>query len=164
MGEEFTITANNGKTYESLKAYHIALGHAVRQALLDFSEEIADYCRGLIEGFYAEYSPEYYERDYQLLDKMQLDQLIKAEVKGSFEKKYDIEIEAFDSDVLDSHSNGKGKYGTFQDFNGDDARSLMENYLGDGIRGHQELHLNFEIEQYIKKHLDSRVQDVLDNF
>ena len=51
--EEFEITASNGKTYKSLRAYHIALGHAVRQALINFAREIEDYCIKKVEEFYA---------------------------------------------------------------------------------------------------------------
>lgn len=163
MDGELEIVANNGRVYTGIRAYHIAMGHAVRNALLDFCEEIEEYCRSLMEGFYAEYTPMNYERDYQLLDKMKLGQLIKAEVKGSFEKKYDIEIEAFDWTVLESHSNPYG-LGTFQDYDGNDSRSLMEDYLMGDIKGHEGIRLNYEIEQYIKKHLDERVQKVLNDF
>ena len=43
MSDELEIIANNGKVYKSFRAYHIALGHAVRQALIDFSKEVEDF-------------------------------------------------------------------------------------------------------------------------
>ena len=54
------IVTNSGKTYKDLRAYHIALGHAVRQALIDFSKDVEKYCQQLISDFYGEYIPEYY--------------------------------------------------------------------------------------------------------
>ena len=40
----------------------------------------------------------------------------------------------------------------------------MENYLMGDIKGHEGIHLNYEVKQYIDKHLDERVQKVLNDF
>ena len=77
MSNDLEIVANNGKVYKDLRAYHIALGHAVRQALISFSKEVENFLQKKVADFYGEYSPEYYERTYQLMDKMQLGELIR---------------------------------------------------------------------------------------
>ena len=100
------IVANNGKVYKDLRAYHIALGMAVRQALINFSKEVEDYCQKLISDFYGEYNPEYYERSYQLEEKMRLGELIKMSIRGNFEGNYHLEYNLFDWQVLDSIDNG----------------------------------------------------------
>ena len=60
MSEDFEIIGNNGKVYKNLRAYHIALGHAVRQALIDFSQEVEEFLQQKISDFYGEYSPKNY--------------------------------------------------------------------------------------------------------
>lgn len=158
------IVANNGKTYKDLRAYHIALGHAVRQALIDFTYEVEEYCQTLINNFYAEYSPDYYNRTGQLLEKMQLNELIKIKIQGNFEGKYYFEYNLFDWNVLDAHSNGRGKFGTYTSFDGTDVRDSMELFLQNGIYGHSGLDLYTDIDKYINDHLDERIQLVLDKF
>lgn len=158
------IRANNGKIYKDLRAYHIAMGHAVRQALIAFSKEVEKYCQEKIEDFYGEYYPESYERTYQLMDKMKLNELIKVKIKGSFTGNYQFEYDLFDWAVLDAHSNGKGKFGTYTSFDGTDARENMEQYLLDGIYGHSSLDLYTEVNEYINNHLDNRIQEVLNKF
>ena len=68
MNENFEIVGNNGKVYKSLRAYHIALGHAVRQALINFSQEVESFLQKKVSDFYGEYSPQNYERTYQLMN------------------------------------------------------------------------------------------------
>ena len=46
------IVGNNGRVYKDLRAYHIALGHAVRQALLDFYDEVKEYAISEVWKFY----------------------------------------------------------------------------------------------------------------
>lgn len=158
------IQANNGKIYKDLRAYHIAMGHAVRQALIKFAYEVEDYCIQQVENFYGEYTPESYERTYQLLEKMQIGELIKLNIKGNFQAKYTFEYDLFDWEVLDAHSNGKGKFGTYTSFDGTDARPSMEEILFNGIYGHTSLDLYTDIDKYINENLDDRIQLVLDNF
>ena len=158
------IRANNGKIYKDIRAYHIAMGHAVRQALIDFAYEVEDYCMEKVQEFYSEYTPDYYERTYQLLNKMRLGELIKIQIKGNFEGKYDFSYNLFDWTVLDAHSNGRGKFGTYTSFDGSDARGEIEEYLYNGIIGHSSFDLYFEIDKYIEEHLDDRIQQVLNRF
>lgn len=166
MSENFEIIANNGKVYKSIRAYHIALGHAVRQALIDFSKEVEEYLQKKVAEFYGEYSPEYYNRSYQLENKMTLGELIKMSIKGSFEGKYELEYELFDWKVLDpiERENGYGELGSYSDFYQHDSREDIEGYLQNGIIGHSAFDLYKEIDNYINNHLDDRIQKVLDEF
>lgn len=164
MSDDLEIIANNGKVYKNLRAYHIALGHAVRQALIDFSKEVENFLQKKVSDFYGEYSPEDYERSYQLMEKMQLGELIKMSIKGNFEGKYEVEYELFDWTVLDSIDNGKGKFGTYMSFDKSDSRPEIESYLQDGIIGHAPFDFYKEIDNYVSKNLDNRIQKVINNF
>ena len=162
--EEFEITASNGRTYKSLRAYHIALGHAVRQALINFSKEVEKFLQKKVQDFYGEYTPEDYERTYQLMNKMQLGDLIKMSIRGNFEGKYEIEYELFDWSVLDSIDNGIGNFGTYMSFDKSDSRPEIEEYFRNGIIGHNSFDLYKEIDDYVNKNLDNRIQEVINNF
>lgn len=164
MNENFEIVGNNGKVYKSLRAYHIALGHAVRQALIDFSKEVEGFLQKKVQDFYGEYTPEDYERTYQLMNKMQLGDLIKMSIRGNFEGKYEIEYELFDWSVLDSIDNGIGNFGTYMSFDKSDSRPEIEEYFRNGIIGHNSFDLYKEIDDYVNKNLDNRIQEVIDNF
>ena len=159
------IVANNGKTYKDLRAYHIALGMAVRQALINFSKEVEDYCQKLISDFYGEYNPEYYERSYQLEEKMRLGELIKMSIRGNFEGNYHLEYNLFDWQVLDSIDNGYGQFGTYISFDKTDVRDEMEMFMQAGIiKGHEPLNLYDLVDKYVSEHLDDRIQKVLNEF
>lgn len=164
MKEEVKIIANNGKVYKDFRSFHIALGHAVRQVLLDFAEEIEEMCQQRVNEFYAEYSPEYYNRSYQLMDKMKLGELIKIKVVGNFQAKYVLEYQLFDSDVLDSFRSEKYGFGTYMSFDGTSSTDEIETYLMNGIYGHPSLDLYAEIDKYVNEHLDNRVQKVINEF
>ena len=164
MSGDLEIIANNGKIYKNIRAYHIALGHAVRQALINFANEIEEFLQGKIQEFYSEYNPQDYNRSYQLLNKMKLGELIKTSIKGNFEGNYEMEYNLFDWEVLDSIDNGIGEYGSYMDFDKSDSREDVESYLQSGIYGHEPLDLYTEIDNYVKNYLDDRVQKVLDEF
>lgn len=164
MNENFEIVGNNGKVYKSLRAYHIALGHAVRQALINFSQEVESFLQKKVSDFYGEYSPQNYERTYQLMNKMQLGELIKMSIRGNFEGKYEIEYELFDWSVLDSIDNGIGNFGTYMSFDKSDSRPEIEEYFRNGIIGHNSFDLYKEIDDYVNKNLDNRIQEVINNF
>ena len=164
MNENFEIVGNNGKVYKNLRAYHIALGHAVRQALIDFSKEVEGFLQKKVSDFYGEYSPQNYERTYQLMNKMQLGELIKMSIRGNFEGKYEIEYELFDWSVLDSIDNGIGNFGTYMSFDKSDSRPEIEEYFRNGIIGHNSFDLYKEIDDYVNKNLDNRIQEVINNF
>lgn len=161
---DLEIIANNGKVYKDIRAYHIALGHAVRQALIDFANEIEEFLQSKVQEFYSEYSPEDYERSYQLMSKMRLGELIKMSIKGNFEGNYEIQYELFDWEVLESIDNGKGEYGTYMSFDKSDSRQEVESYLQNGIYGHDSFDFYSEIDNYVKNHLDDRVQKVIREF
>lgn len=159
------IIANNGRTYKDLRAYHIALGHAVRQALIDFSKEVEKYCQQLMSDFYAEYSPEYYTRSYQLETKMKLGELIKMSIKGNFESNYHLEYNLFDWEILDAIDNGYGEFGTYMSFDKTDVRDEMEMFIKAGIiKGHGSLDLYKMVDKYVSENLDKRIQEVINRF
>lgn len=161
---DMKIIANNGKVYKSLRAYHIALGHAVRQALISFSKEVEQFLQNKVQDFYGEYTPEDYERTYQLMNRMNLRELIKVSIKGNFEGKYELEYELFDWTALDSVDNGNGNFGTYMSFDKSDSRPEFESYLQSGIIGHDSFDLYNEIDDYVNKNLDNRIQKVLNEF
>lgn len=159
------VVANNGKIYKDLRAYHIALGMAVRQALINFSKEVEDHCQKLISDFYGEYNPKYYERSYQLEEKMRLGELIKMSIRGNFEGNYHLEYNLFDWQVLDSIDNGYGQFGTYMSFDKTDVRDEMEMFMQAGIiKGHEPLNLYDLVDKYVSEHLDDRIQKVLNEF
>lgn len=166
MGFEMEIVANNGKVYKSTRAYRIALGHAVRQALIDFSKEVEECLQKKVAEFYGEYNPMYYDRSYQLENKMRLGKLIKMSIKGNFEGKYELEYELFDWQVLDpiERENGFGELGSYSDFYQHDSREGIESILQDGITGHSPFDLYEWVDDYVNNHLDDRIQKVLDDF
>ena len=49
------IRTNSGKTYKSFRALHIAMGMAVRNALLKFYKDVKKYAIGEIEKLYEKY-------------------------------------------------------------------------------------------------------------
>ena len=161
MNEDFIITSNGGKTYNGIRAYHIALGHAVRKALLDFVDKIEKFCQERVSEFYGEYDPDDYTRTYQLLDKMQVGQLIKAQVKGQWEGKGQIILNPFDWEVLEAKFNGYGKYGTYTSFDGIDSRSDMEDIFSAGIIGHDGFEIRKEIQKYIEDNLDNVIEKAI---
>lgn len=159
------IVANNGKVYKDLRAYHIALGMAVRQALIDFSKEVEEYCQNLMSDFYGEYNPKDYERTYQLEEKMRLGELIKMSIRGNFEGNYHLEYNLFDWQVLDAIDNGYGKFGTYTSFDKTDVRDEMEMFMQAGIiKGHSALDLYKLVDKYVSTNLDNRIQKVINQF
>ena len=164
MTDDFVITAKNGKTYNGLRAYHIALGHAVRQALLKFIDDIEDFCQEKVIDFYGEYDPEDYERTYQLLNKMRIGQLIKTKIQGSWEGKGIIAIEPFDWTVLEAKFNQYGKYNTYMSYDGIDNTSDMEGILSSGIIGHDEFEIRKEVQKYIEDNLNNVINEAIKKF
>lgn len=159
---EQKIVSSNGKVYQDLRAYHIALGHTVRQALIDFSKEIEQFCQNKVADFYGEHSPDFYDRTNQLFSKMKLGQLIKTEIKGAFEQeRASFLIDIFDWEVLDASQNGDGMLGTYTDFYGDDSRESFEIFLGNGIYGHTEFKLRDWVKQYVNENLDKIIEKAL---
>lgn len=161
MSEDLQITTSNGRVYNSLRAYHIALGHAVRQALLNFVDEIEQFAQDRVQEFYGEYNPKNYERTYQLLNKMQVGQLIKTKVIGNWEGKGVIEIEPFDFTELEARFNEYGKFNTYMSFDGIDSTADMEDILASGIKGHDGFEIRKEIQQFINQNLDDRIEKAI---
>lgn len=176
--DELEIIGNNGKVYKSLRAYHIAIGHAVRQALLDFYDEVKKYAISEVQKFYdAEFhGSEYYDNTYGMIDAlMESDNIngaISYFIRGNWEGNttFDINI---DWEQLDAHSNGYGQWGTYTSFDRDSVtgewEQLLENGLPKGIlektgERHPSFNLEKKIEEYVDKNLDKRIQNVLKGF
>lgn len=172
------IVGNNGRVYKDLRAYHIALGHAVRQALLDFYDEVKEYAISEVWKFYENefYGSDYYENTFGMIDALEnsddINGAISYIIKGNWEKNVTFDI-SIDWSQLDGHSNGRGEWGTYTSFDGKDAtgewEQLLESGLPKGIleqtgERHPSFNLGEKIEKYVEKNLDNRIQDVLDNF
>ncbi len=178
MSDGFEIIANNGKVYKSLRAYHIALGHAVRQALLDFYDEVKKYAISEVQKFYdAEFhGSEYYDNTYGMIDAlMESDDIngaISYYIRGNWEGNttFDINI---DWTQLNAHSNGYGQWGTYTSFDGSDVtgewEELMNNGLPKGILAqtgerHPSFNLGEKIEKYVDTHLSNKINNIIRNF
>lgn len=178
MSDDFEIIGNNGKVYKDLRAYHIAIGHAVRNALIDFYKEVKKYAISEVQKFYsAEFQgSEYYDNTYGMIDAlMESDDIngaISYYIRGNWEGNttFDINI---DWTQLDAHSNGYGQWGTYTSLDGDNVtgewEELMNNGLPKGILAltgerHPSFNLGKKIEKYVDTHLNSVVNNVIRNF
>lgn len=174
--DDLEIIGNNGKVYKNIRAYHIAIGHAVRQALLDFYDEVKKYAISEVQKFYSAefHGSEYYDNTYGMIEAlMESDDIngaISYYIKGNWEGNttFDINI---DWTQLDAHSNGYGQWGTYTSLDGEDVtgdwEELLKNGLPKGIleltgERHPSFDLGARIEDYVNKNLDNRVQDALD--
>lgn len=176
--DDLEIVANNGRVYKSLRAYHIALGHAVRQALLDFYKEIKRYAINEVQKFYSNefHGSEYYSNTYGMIESLMesddIDGAISYYVRGNWEGNTTFNIE-IDWTQLDAHSNGYGQWGTYTSLDGADVtgewEELMENGLPKGLlkytgERHPSFNLGEKIEKYVNDRLDSIVKKVIANF
>lgn len=178
MSDDLEIIANNGKVYKNLRAYHIALGHAVRQALLDLYKDVKNYAISEVQKFYdAEFhGSEYYDNTYgmikALMESDDIDGAISYYIRGNWEGNAIFNIN-IDWNYLDAHSNGYGRWGTYTSLNGEDVsyewEELLESGLPKGIleytgERHPSFNLGKRIEQYIDKHIDKKINEVLRKF
>ena len=176
--EEFEITASNGRTYKSLRAYHIALGHAVRQALLDFYKDVKKYAISEVQKYYdAEFQgSEFYDNTYGMLNALiesdDINGAITYAIKGNWEGNTTFNI-GIDWSKLDGHSNGYGQWGTYTSLNGEDVTDIWNNLLESGLpkgilsitgERHPSFNLGEKVENYIKKNLNSKIQQAINSF
>lgn len=173
--DDFEVIGNNGKVYKNLRAYHIAMGHAVRQALIEFYKEVKKYAIREVQQFYSAefHGSESYDNTYgmieSLMDSDDIDGAISYYIKGNWEGNTTFNI-TIDWNQLDAHSNGYGRWGTYTDLNGasvtNEWEELLENGLPKGILAvtgerHPSFNLGKKIEDYVDKNLDKRVQNVI---
>lgn len=175
MSQDLQIISQNGKVYKNIRAYHIAMGHAVRQTLLTFYKEVKDYAIKEVQQFYSTefHGSEYYDNTYgmiaSLMEDDDIDGAISYFIKGNWEGNaiFDIKI---DWNQLDAHSNGYGHWGTYTDLDGvsvtNEWDELLENGLPKGILAvtgerHPSFNLGEKIENYINKNLDKKIQSAL---
>lgn len=166
---DLEIITNSGKRYKSFRALHIAMGKAVRSALLDFYQEVKEYAIQVVEAYYDKelHGSEYYENTYGMINALKesndIDGAISYFIKGNFEKKYSFDIE-IDWSYLDSHSNGYGNFGTYTSFDGtpvvDQWDELLQSGLPIGLTG--ERHSPFDLGEEIKKYVEKNIENVVD--
>lgn len=161
------ITIVKGKTYKSVRAYHIAIGQAIRYALNDLRERTKQHMIDFVGNYYdSEFrGSEYYQNTYGILRSIESDKLIELNIKGNWEQNYEIEF-GLNWDELDSHSNGDGEFGTYTGFNGDGfVNSLEENLqrgLDKGIYAYTgERHNPIDIRGELKKFIDNELQKIV---
>lgn len=169
MNSDFEIITNSGKRYKSFRALHIAMGKAVRSALLNFYKDVKDYAIREVENMYAsEFNgSEYYDNTYGMISALEnsndVDGAISYYIRGSFEKRYSFEIE-IDWSYLDSHSNGRGQFGTYTSFDGSPVVNvwdeLLQSGLPIGLTG--ERHTSFDLTKIIQDYIEKNIEQIVD--
>lgn len=176
--DELEIVGNNGRVYKGLRAYHIALGHAVRDALLNFYKDVKKYAIQEVQKYYdAEFhGSEYYDNTYGMINSlMESDDIngaITYMIKGNWEKNVTFDIN-IDWTKLNAHSNGYGQWGTYTSLDGNDVTGVWEDLLEAGLpkgilsetgERHPSFNLEEKIEKYIDEHLNNIVDKVVRDF
>lgn len=162
------ITTANGKKYNSIRAYHIAIGQAVRYALINLREEVKQHMIDFVGSYYdSEFKgSEYYQNTYGLLNSIEADKLIDLNIQGNWEQNYEVEFELH-WDELDAHSNGYGAFGTYTDFDGNSFVNSIEENLKRGLdigiyKYTGERHTPIDIEGELKSIVDNKLQQVVE--
>lgn len=178
MGDNLNIVAKNGKVYKDIRAYHIAIGHAIRQALLNFYKDVKKYAIREISNYYSLelHGSEFYENTYgmleALMDSDDVNGAITYFIKGNWEGNTTFNIN-IDWSYLDAHSNGNGQWGTYMSLNGEDVTAIWDELLQQGLpiglvsktgERHTPFNLKEKIEEYIEKNLKNVVNNVLRKF
>lgn len=173
MSDNLDIVAKNGKVYKDIRAYHIAIGHAVRQALLKFYKEIKEYAIKEISNYYALelHGSEFYENTYGMLNAlMESDDVngaITYYIKGNWKGNTTFNID-IDWSFLDAHSNGYGQWGTYTSLDGEQVTEIWEDLLEKGLpigilSQTGERHSSFNLEEKIEKYIDKNLKNIVDN-
>lgn len=175
---ELKITSNKGRVYNGIRAYHIALGHTVRNALLKFYDEVKQYAISEVQKFYdAEFhGSEYYDNTYGMIEAlMESDDIngaISYYIKGNWEGNTTFNID-IDWEYLDAHNNGYGQWGTYTSLSEDNITNqweeMMEQGLPKGIlekagERHPSFNLGERINSYIEKNLENIITNAINNF
>lgn len=162
------ITTANGKKYNSVRAYHIAIGQAVRYALNNLREEVKQHMIDFIGSYYdSEFiGSEYYQNTYGLLTSIESDRLIELNIKGNWEQNYEVEV-GLNWDELDAHFNGYGEFGTYTDFDGNSFVNSIEENLKRGLdmgvyKYTQRRHSPIDIEGELNRVIDKKLQQVVE--
>lgn len=174
--ENMEITAANGKTYKNLRAFHIAIGIAVRNALLDFYQEVKQYAIETVTNWYMQNTgnSEYYDNTYGMISALEssddFNGAISYYIRGSYltlQQEFEIYI---DWDYLESHFNGTGMYNTYMGFDrqsvsGDDWEEMLRNGLN-SFWGESKVPFDLMdiLQRYIDKHLDKKINNALKDF
>lgn len=171
---EMEIVTDSGKVYKNLRAYHIALGHAVRRALIDLYKEVKEFAIQKTKEFYDNEfgGSDYYDNTYGMINALEssddLNGAISYYIKGSYNKNYTFEIE-IDWDTLDSHIN-EGKFGTYTSFDGTPVVDIWDELLEKGLpiypndKRHPSFDLGKLIQDFIDKRIDDKVQKAIEEF
>lgn len=178
MSDNLDIVAKNGKVYKDIRAYHIAIGHAVRQALLNFYKDIKEYAIKEISNYYSLelHGSDYYENTYGMLKAlMESDDIngaITYAIKGNWEGNTTFNI-GIDWSYLDAHNNGYGQWGTYTSLDGEKVTEIWDELLQQGLpigivyetgERHSPFNLKEKIDKYIDKNLKNIVDETIKNF
>ena len=165
------IVANNGKVYHSLRAYHIAMGHAVRQALLNLAKETKQYAIQEVENYYDMefHGSEYYDNTYGMIESIKnsedIDSSFSSFVKGNWAGNVGFDIE-IDWSNLNGHSNGYGQWGTYTSLDGSDVTVAWESFLKAGLpkgilKVTGERHIPFDLQKKVDEYVDKRIDKII---
>lgn len=158
------IRVNKGKVYNSIRAYHIAIGQAVRYALDDLVTKTKQHMIDFVGNYYDNEfrGSEYYQNSYGLLTSIEADRLILLEVKGNWEQNYEVEMDLHWGEI-ESFSNGYGEFGTYTSFNGDSFVNSLEDNLKRGLdmgiysytgRRHDPIDIRKELVDFVEKEME----------
>lgn len=158
------IAVNKGKIYNSIRAYHIAIGQAVRYALDDLVIKAKQHMIEFVGNYYDNNfrGSDYYQNTYQLLTSIEADKLIILNIKGNWEQNYEIELD-LNWEEIESYSNGDGAFGSYQSFNGDSFVDNLEENLKRGLdigiyeyteQRHAPIDIRKELNDFIEQNLE----------
>lgn len=178
MTNDFKITSSSGKVYNGIRAFHIAMGHAVRNALLKFYKDVKQYVINEVKKYYDMefHGSEYYDNTYGMIVALEnsddINGAITRAVKGSWEGNGILNIN-IDWSYLEAHSNGYGKWGVYSSLDGENVTDKWEDLLQSGLpkgilertgERHPSFNLQQIIQEYVDNNLDNIIQEALRKF
>lgn len=174
--DDYMFMTANGRRYKTARAYHIAMGMAVRYALLNFYKEVKQYLIQELEEWYQNNTggSDYYDNTYGMINAFvesnDVDGAIHYAIRGSFEKSNAVFAMGIDWTELDAHSNGYGEFGTYTSFDGTSVVDNWDELLKSGlpiypnVERKDPLDVYFLIDKYVDKRLDRVIDNVLEQY
>lgn len=163
------IITNSGKRYKNFRAYHIAIGTAIRYALIDFYKEVKKYAIQVVTNYYHNEfgGSEYYDNTYGMINALEssddFNGAIYSQIKGNWEGKSEFDI-FIDWEYLDSQMNGEGHFGTYTDFDGNPITDKWEELLEKGLPIYKTgiRHSPLNLDKIIKDYVDKNIEKAMD--
>lgn len=174
MSENLEIAAKNGKVYKDFRAFHIAIGHTIRQALIDFYQDIKQYAIKEISNYYSLefHGSEFYDNTYgmieALLDSDDVNGAITYRVKGNWENDSSLNV-IINWEYLEASAGENGMFwGTYTSLNGESVTDIWEDILEAGlpkgiIYKTGERHPSFNLEEKINNYIDKNIKRIVDD-